>query len=211
MITRKEAIERGEKFYFTGKPCKNGHISNRYTKHMTCIQCLKDRASTDEAKEKMRNHNKMRRKNPDYLALEKKIRNKESAKKRKIEYNKTEKMKSWRREYQKTRSKTDKLYLVARRTSGLIRSSFSRMGFKKGTKTELILCCDWNTFKKHIEKQFSRKMRWDNYGEWELDHIIPVASAKSESDVISLNHFTNLRPIWANKNREKSDKREFLI
>lgn len=29
-------------------------------------------------------------------------------------------------------------------------------------------------YKKYIEFQFSPEMTWDNYGEWELDHIVPL-------------------------------------
>ena len=38
--TRKEAQASGEKYYFTGEPCKHGHIAPRKTKG-ACIECLK--------------------------------------------------------------------------------------------------------------------------------------------------------------------------
>ena len=38
--TRKEAKATGAKYYFTGEPCKHGHVALRKTKG-TCIQCLK--------------------------------------------------------------------------------------------------------------------------------------------------------------------------
>jgi 5-methylcytosine-specific restriction endonuclease McrA len=38
--TRKEAQETGSKYYFTGGPCKHGHIAPRKTKG-ACIECLK--------------------------------------------------------------------------------------------------------------------------------------------------------------------------
>ena len=31
----------GEQFYFTGRPCKQGHISHRYTSNGHCIECSK--------------------------------------------------------------------------------------------------------------------------------------------------------------------------
>ncbi len=40
IITRKEAIARGIQKYFTGVPCKNGHIVERYTVTSSCTQCL---------------------------------------------------------------------------------------------------------------------------------------------------------------------------
>ena len=40
IITRQEAIEQGLKRYYTGKPCKRGHYSERYfTKG--CVECAK--------------------------------------------------------------------------------------------------------------------------------------------------------------------------
>lgn len=39
---RRIALENGEKFYFTGHPCKRGHICNRYTTTLTCVQCIKE-------------------------------------------------------------------------------------------------------------------------------------------------------------------------
>lgn len=38
--TRKEAKEQGAKYYYTGEPCKHGHIALRKTKG-ACVECLK--------------------------------------------------------------------------------------------------------------------------------------------------------------------------
>nr|WP_289108776.1 hypothetical protein [uncultured Halomonas sp.] len=35
---RKDALEAGDMFYFTGKPCSNGHISKRYASG-ACVKC----------------------------------------------------------------------------------------------------------------------------------------------------------------------------
>lgn len=39
IITRAEAIKRGLRRYYTGIPCLNGHIEERYTKGMGCYGC----------------------------------------------------------------------------------------------------------------------------------------------------------------------------
>lgn len=44
-ITRQEAKKSGLKFYFTGKPCKHGHISERITSNGKCYCCSKSQAS----------------------------------------------------------------------------------------------------------------------------------------------------------------------
>ena len=73
------------------------------------------------------------------------------------------------------------------------------------TKTEDILGCSFYEFKLYIERHFAVGMSWDNRSEWHLDHIIPTATALSESDVLSLNHYSNFQPLWADDNLSKGD------
>ncbi len=40
--SRHEAKKSGSKYYFTGNPCRNGHLSPRY-RDSDCIQCHRDR------------------------------------------------------------------------------------------------------------------------------------------------------------------------
>lgn len=39
-ITRKQAVEAGEKTYYTGVPCRNGHTAVRYTVSGSCKDCI---------------------------------------------------------------------------------------------------------------------------------------------------------------------------
>lgn len=39
LVSRKEAVERGLKNYFTGKPCKHGHVAQRRSGSGSCSQC----------------------------------------------------------------------------------------------------------------------------------------------------------------------------
>jgi hypothetical protein len=41
IITRKQALEQGLAHYFTGKPCKHGHVAERTTSHRNCLQCVR--------------------------------------------------------------------------------------------------------------------------------------------------------------------------
>ena len=41
MITRKNALLQGLTRYFTGKPCKHGHLAERYAKDGNCVNCTK--------------------------------------------------------------------------------------------------------------------------------------------------------------------------
>lgn len=38
-VTRAAALAAGAATYFTGKPCKHGHIAARYTANWTCVTC----------------------------------------------------------------------------------------------------------------------------------------------------------------------------
>jgi hypothetical protein len=69
-----------------------------------------------------------------------------------------------------------------------------------------ILGCTIQEFKLHIEFQFKDGMSWDNRGEWHIDHIMPLSMAKTEDELVRLNHYKNLRPLWAHENLTKSDK-----
>jgi hypothetical protein len=59
-----------------------------------------------------------------------------------------------------------------------------------------------------LENQFVEGMNWENYGSkgWHIDHIIPLSSAKTVDEAISLNHYKNLQPLWAVDNMKKGNK-----
>lgn len=64
-----------------------------------------------------------------------------------------------------------------------------------------------------LESQFESWMSWENNGmyvkdlaTWQIDHIIPISSAKTEEEVIKLNHYTNFRPLESFENLKKSNK-----
>lgn len=93
-----------------------------------------------------------------------------------------------------------------------IHKALNKKGFLKTSRTTQILGCDWIQFKEHIEKQFLSGMDWNLMGaKIHIDHITPISTAKTEDEVIALNHFTNLRPMWAVENLKKSNKITHLI
>jgi len=71
-----------------------------------------------------------------------------------------------------------------------------------------MLGCNQKQFKEYIESKFQEGMTWDNYGlkGWHLDHIIPISIAKTQEDLIKLNHHTNFQPLWAIDNIKKGNK-----
>ena len=76
----------------------------------------------------------------------------------------------------------------------------------KSKKTQQILGCTFPEFMKHIESLFQEGMSWDNHGEWHLDHIVPISTAKTEEDIFRLSHHSNFQPLWAEDNLKKSNK-----
>jgi hypothetical protein len=61
-------------------------------------------------------------------------------------------------------------------------------------------------FPSSFQTKFIDGMNWDNRGEWHIDHIIPLSSAKSEEELRKLCHYTNLQPLWEKDNLKKSNK-----
>ena len=139
--------------------------------------------------------------------------------------NNKEKIKAYREKYKlirnerhRERIKIDSLYKLKCNINSLIKISFKTSKHIKNSKTQEILGCTIEEFKKHLESKWESWMNWDNYGNpkdgkfepnktWDIDHIIPTSSAITEEDIIKLNHYTNLQPLCSHYNRFiKSDK-----
>jgi len=110
------------------------------------------------------------------------------------------------RDYVKNKRNNDAVYKIRCNISTLIQNGIRNRGFSKKTKTSKILGCDYDFFKKYIEDKFKEGMTWENRSEWSLDHIIPVSLAKTEEELIKLNHYTNFQPLWKIENIKKGNK-----
>lgn len=84
---------------------------------------------------------------------------------------------------------------------------------KDGASTHKLVGYTGGELRQHLERQFLPGMTWENYGEWHIDHILPLASFHSSSDdaIRRAWSLSNLRPIWAKDNFQKRDKVLFLI
>ena len=80
------------------------------------------------------------------------------------------------------------------------------VNIKKTNKTLEIVGCTPQFLKEYLEKQFTHGMSWSNYGEWHIDHIIPLSSTKNKDEIYKLCHYSNLQPLWAKDNLVKSNK-----
>jgi len=79
-------------------------------------------------------------------------------------------------------------------------------GNPKGRRSLKILGCSPDILKQHLEAKFTEGMSWENYGKWHIDHIVPLASATKEKQVLVLCHYRNLQPLWASDNMRKGDQ-----
>ena len=74
---------------------------------------------------------------------------------------------------------------------------------KEMSSTEY-LGCNIETFRNHIEQQFIEDMSWENYGEWHIDHKIPLKCNKpSLEEVTQRLHYTNTQLMWSRENMSK--------
>ena len=77
------------------------------------------------------------------------------------------------------------------------------MGTEKEGSTQDMLGYSAAQLKHRIEKQFREGMTWENYGEWEIDHIIPLTSFDKTTDPCVVNSLDNLQPLWKEENMAK--------
>lgn len=97
------------------------------------------------------------------------------------------------------------------RLSRLHRHAIAMVGSIKTSPTFESLGYTAEELRVHIEKQFLKGMSWENMRDWQIDHIIPISSAKTESDVVALNQLSNLRPMFSKDNNAKKNKIESLL
>lgn len=141
--------------------------------------------------------------------------NKLKIQKYKKEYAKNNKkyLANYFRKYQRFRRAFDDLHKFKMQIRHLVWLSFNKNGEIKSKKTEEILGCDLDFFISYLLETYKK-----NYGvdyvdkeKVHIDHIIPLATAKTEEDVIKLCHYTNLQLLKAKDNLKKGAKKEKMI
>ena len=90
--------------------------------------------------------------------------------------------------------------------------SLKKDKLKKSHRLEELLGCSIKKLKSHLKSLFTDGMSWNNYGEWEVDHIIPIDFFRKNYDFKKPEiqkecfHFSNLQPLWQKDNIKKSNK-----
>lgn len=104
-----------------------------------------------------------------------------------------------RREYERNKFQSDEKYIIDRKIRTFLKDVI-RKNIRK-SKYEKILGYTISQFESHIEKQFEPWMSWENYGEWEIDHIQP-------KNLFYYDSFNNptLRKCWNLLNLRPLDK-----
>lgn len=108
------------------------------------------------------------------------------------------------KEYHLNRQRVDPFYRFKTRCRKRVWAAFNEKGYSKKSKTFDLVGCSQDFLVSYIESKFSPGMSWENYGDWHVDHIIPVSAAKNELEVELLCHYLNLQPLWASDNVSKS-------
>jgi len=215
---KKEFPETIEYFYFRKDSNKFGYFCKECEKEYSRQYTINNRKNISERrkeyiiknKEKIRESQKRYRKN-----------NKEKIKKAKREYYLNNKVKmresylknkdrilKWQRKYFKERRKTDSAFrLRANMGKGISKSLRYN---KNGHHWEDLVNYTQEDLRNHLERQFEDNMSWENYGEWQVDHIIPVSLFNITSTRCKGFKkcwcLENLQPMWAKDNLKKGNR-----
>ena len=206
--------------FYLDRSAKDGRRYN-------CIECCKAGRNKEKDKEyRERNKDKVKPVPKDLKKLRNDryySQNKEKVKKMASDYylNNRDRKLNYQKEYQTKNKDKRNAYLTERRNNdplfrlitsirNLIYNSFYYNGYVKKSKTNEILGCTFEELKSHLENRFEDWMTWENKGAyngefdygWDIDHIVPLSTAKSEEDILRLSHFTNLQPLCSKVNRD---------
>jgi len=169
-------------------------------------------------KEKIHQYNIFYNKKHKEYFKNKAIEYRETHRQELIEYNKKfrENNKDKIKEYQQKdyqRRKKDPILRLQRNIRNLLNDSFKKHKYRKSKHTEEILGCKVDEFILHLLETFKSNYGydWNKIEAVHIDHIIPLAVAKTEEDVIRLCHYTNLQLLKAKDNLEKNDKLDWKL
>ena len=120
--------------------------------------------------------------------------------------------KASRARYKKRRLERDVVFSMKERMRKTLIDSFLRRGYKKGSKSEEIIGCDWGTLAQHLFKTWQDRYGTVYAGEpCHIDHIVPLSEAKTEEEVKKLCHYTNLQLLTPEDNLTKSNKIQNMV
>lgn len=123
----------------------------------------------------------------------------------KIWYDKNKKkIQEYHKQYKRKARKNELIYMKDR-IRNMISHSFRRKNYTKRSKTYNILGANYDFVWNHLKNTW-----YINYGtkyngeEYQIDHIVPLATAESEEDIIKLCHYSNLQMLTPEDNLKKN-------
>ena len=157
--------------------------------------------SKPETKERLKeNHKNWSEKNREYLT----------------EYHKQwrlENVDKWRktkRDYERNRKARDPLYKLISNFRTAIYQVLKESNVEKNKHYFDILQYTPEELIKHLENKFTDKMSWDNYGDWHVDHKLPITrfniQEMGDEEFMRCWSLDNLQPMWGFDNIFKSNK-----
>ena len=157
---------------------------------------------------------KWRDSNKKYMDNKSKIwyeQNKEYRKKYLKEYREKniDKIRKVKRDYEKNRKASDPAYKLISNFRTAIYQVLKENNVEKNKHYFDILKYTPEELISHLEKQFTDSMTWENYGEWHVDHRMPISSFVFESvdddSFIKCWSLENLQPMWGKDNIVKGN------
>jgi len=160
---------------------------------------------------------KWRDSNKEYISNKSKTwyeQNKEHRKEYLKEYreNNVDKIRQIKRDYERNRKARDPLYKLISNFRTAIYTVLKESNVDKYGHYFDILQYTPEQLINHLELQFKDTMCWDNYGEWHVDHKLPIThfniSEMGDEEFMRCWSLDNLQPMWGIENIRKSNKTE---
>lgn len=121
-----------------------------------------------------------------------------------------EKIKETKRNYEKKRKSTDPIYKLIGNFRTAIYTVLKENNVTKYGHYFEMLGYQPEQLINHLELQFKDGMTWDNYGEWHVDHKLPITYFKfndvTDDEFKKCWSLGNLQPMWGDENISKSNK-----
>lgn len=115
-----------------------------------------------------------------------------------------------KRNYEKTRKHNDPIYKLINNFRTAIYQVLKENNVQKNGHYFEILKYSPEELIGHLEIQFKDGMTWDNYGEWHVDHILPISVYNiqeiGDEEFMKCWSLSNLQPMWGKENIRKSNK-----
>jgi len=119
-----------------------------------------------------------------------------------------EKLLKYRRAIHAKRYKNDPEYRLSHIMRSNLRAVLKDINARKRGKTFRVLGYTPEQLRMRIEMNFLPGMTWENYGDWEIDHKVPISRmlSKGEKRQQVINALSNLQPMWKVDNRIKGNR-----